>query len=360
MSKKTVAVGLSGGVDSAVSAYLLKQQGYNVFGIFMKNWEDDEFCPAQKDYEDVIQVCQQLDIPFYTVNFAKEYWDLVFQNLLSGLKLGLTPNPDILCNKYIKFDALMKKALSIGADYLATGHYADVAQDSNGFHLKKSFDSAKDQTYFLYTLKSEILEKVLFPLASLQKSEVRQIAKEQNLVNHAKKDSTGICFIGKRDFKSFVEEYIPHKKGLIVSVDGAVLGEHDGISYYTIGQRKGLGIGGPGSAWFVAEKNIERNEVILAQGEEHPALYSHTLTALSPSWVTNPPELFPFHCMAKIRYRQPEQECWIEKMDEESLTVRFAAPQRAITPSQSIVFYQNNLCIGGAIIKESGPSLWSS
>ncbi len=356
--KKRVAVGLSGGVDSSVSAYLLKKQGYDVFGIFMKNWEDDEECPAQKDYEDVIQVCKKLDIPFYTVNFAQEYWDLVFQDLLEGLKMGLTPNPDILCNKYIKFDALMKKAVSIGADYLATGHYAAALHEGENAFLKKPLDSSKDQTYFLYTLQSSTLEKVLFPLAELEKSLVRQIAKEQNLVNHDKKDSTGICFIGKRDFKSFIEEYIPPKKGLIVSIEGKILGKHDGIFYYTIGQRKGLGIGGPGSAWFVAGKDIEKNQVILAQGEEHPALYSRTLEAVSPSWVSAPPEKFPFRCKAKIRYRQPEQDCVIERMDDQKIFVRFDTPQRAITPSQSIVFYKEDFCLGGAIIKSAGPTLW--
>lgn len=349
--KITVAVGLSGGVDSSVAAYLLKRQGYNVIGIFMKNWEEDENCPAEADYQDVIQICQQLDIPFYTVNFAKEYYELVFQDLIDGLKKGLTPNPDILCNKFIKFDALLSKALAIGADYLATGHYAKVENLEGHYVLSKPKDEAKDQTYFLYTLKDSILKNVLFPLAELTKPQIRKIAEEANLITYNKKDSTGICFIGKRNFKDFIKEYIPMEKGIVKSINGKVLGEHDGVFYYTIGQRKGLGIGGEGAAWFVVDKNIQTNELILAQGEEHPALYGKSLTAIYPTWVTKTMTK-PFRCKAKIRYRQKEQDCIVTPIDEGKLLVEFDQPQRAITPSQSIVFYDETHCLGGAIILE--------
>lgn len=355
----TVAVGLSGGVDSSVCAYLLKKQRFNVIGIFMKNWEDDEECPAKEDFEDVVQICGKLGIPYYTVNFAKEYWDGVFQEFINGLKQGLTPNPDILCNKLIKFDVLLKKAKAIGADFLATGHYAKISHLDGAPLLTKPKDTSKDQTYFLYTLNKEILQSVLFPLEDLEKTQIREIAKEAGLVTHDKKDSTGICFIGKRDFKSFIEKYIPNKEGDFVSLDGKKLGKHDGAYYYTIGQRKGVGIGGKGPAWFVTGKNIETNEVFLAQGEDHPALFSDTLVAVFPSWMHlswNYP--LPFACKAKIRYRQPEQDCIIEKIESDKVYVRFLNPQRAITPSQSIVFYHNDICLGGAVILESGPSLY--
>lgn len=357
--KITVAVGLSGGVDSSVAAYLLKKQGYNVVGIFLKNWEDDEFCPAEADHKDVIKICDQLDIPFYTINFSKEYYDLVFQDLIQGLKAGVTPNPDILCNKYIKFDAMLNKALSIGANYLATGHYASIKKIGDSYFLSKPRDENKDQTYFLYTLKSETLKKVLFPLSEYSKPQIREIAKKEGLITFEKKDSTGICFIGKRNFKSFIEEYIPNKPGDILSVDGKLLGKHDGIFYYTIGQRKGLGIGGEGPAWFVVNKDVENNQLVLAQGKEHKALYSNSLTAIAPTWTSILVNK-NFECKAKIRYRQPEQECKVSIQEDGNVEVFFLKPQRAITPSQSIVFYKDNCCIGGAIIKQSGPSLYET
>lgn len=358
-SKKTVVVGMSGGVDSSVSALLLKEQGFHVIGMFMKNWEElttDGTCSSTKDFEDVMRVCEKIDIPYYSINFVKEYWDHVFTHFVEELKLGFTPNPDILCNREIKFQLFLQKALQIGADFLATGHYCQITSHEKP-SLLKAVDPEKDQTYFLYTLKEKILEKVLFPIGHLPKKEVREIAKKHGLATAQKKDSTGICFIGKRNFKEFISNYIPYQKGPFLSLDGKKLGEHEGMAYYTIGQRKGLGIGGPGDAWFVVDKNPELNAVYLVQGEEHPALYARELTATDVSWINEPP-IFPLQCKAKIRYRQPEQDCIIEQKKDNSLIVRFSSPQRAITPRQSIVFYDQNICLGGAMIKEKGFSLF--
>ena len=344
-SSTTVVVGMSGGVDSSVAAYLLKEQGYNVIGLFMKNWdEEDDQCPAAQDYQDVIAVCSKLDIPYYTINFVDEYYDNVFADFLEGLKQGITPNPDIFCNKEIKFKVFLDKAKEIGADYLATGHWAKVKDAS----LEKCSDENKDQTYFLYTLKSEQLKQVMFPLDNLNKTRVREIAKELGLITHDKKDSTGICFIGKRKFKDFIEKFIPKEKGNFVDENGKILGEHDGIAFYTIGQRKGLQIGGPGEAWYVAAKNTHKNEILLVQGEDHPKLLRETLDASSITWVNQVP-VFPLSCTAKIRYRQKEQACQVQK-NGDKLHVQFTDPQRAITPGQSVVFYKDNLCLGGAII----------
>ncbi|NGX38900.1 MAG: tRNA-specific 2-thiouridylase MnmA [Chlamydiae bacterium] len=350
---KKVVVGMSGGVDSSVSAYLLKQQGFEVIGLFMKNWEEKDpsgVCRSSEDYEDAARVCDLLSIPFYSVNFAKEYWDGVFSSFIEGLKLGYTPNPDILCNREIKFNVFFQKAKSLGADYLAMGHYCQT-QDGQ---LLKGADPGKDQSYFLYTLKEEILKEVLFPIGHLQKSEVRKIAKEQGLPVHDKKDSTGICFIGKRNFKEFISQYIPYTPGNFENSRGEVIGKHDGAAYYTIGQRKGLGIGGPGGAWFVVKKEMDRNVVVIEQGEDHPALLSQKLTAQEWTFIkedlTSP---LPFTCKAKIRYRQEEQACTIESIDSETMTVHFQGPQRAVTPHQSIVFYDGEVCLGGALIKSS-------
>ena len=358
-TKKTVVVGMSGGVDSSVSALLLKEQGFHVIGLFMKNWDEkktDGTCSATKDFEDVVKVCETLDIPYYSVNFIQEYWDFVFTQFLGELKKGFTPNPDILCNREIKFHLFFKKAMQIGADFLATGHYAQIISNPSPT-LVKGLDPGKDQTYFLYTLKENILHKVLFPIGHLHKKEVRALALKHNLATAEKKDSTGICFIGKRDFKEFISNYIPYQPGPFLTLDGKKLGEHEGMAYYTIGQRKGLGIGGPGEAWFVVDKDPDFNIVYLAQGEEHPSLYAHELTATEMSWVGSPPS-FPFSCKAKIRYRQPEQECILEKIDDNTLNVRFLTPQRAITSRQSIVFYQDSHCLGGAMIQKRGPSLY--
>jgi tRNA-specific 2-thiouridylase len=347
MKKKKVVIGMSGGVDSSVAALLLKEQGYDVVGLFMKNWEDSSgTCTSEADYQDVIRVCNTLDIPYYTVNFAREYWDDVFSLFLQDLKKGYTPNPDVLCNREIKFKALFQKARELGADYLATGHYAQTQEGQ----LLRSVDESKDQTYFLYTLKKSILENVLFPIGHLKKEQVRSIAQKHGLATATKKDSTGICFIGKRDFKAFISQYIPYQKGVFKTVSGRVIGEHEGVAFYTIGQRKGLKIGGPGQAWFVVAKNPSNNTVYVEQGQDHPALYHPFLTASDVSWISDTPPSFPFRCHAKIRYRQVDQECFIESIMDETLSVSFHVPQRAITPRQAIVFYDGPLCLGGGLI----------
>lgn len=345
---KTVVVGMSGGVDSSVSALLLKQAGYRVIGLFMKNWEEKDergVCTSTKDYEDVIKVCETLDIPYYSVNFVKEYWDHVFTHFVEELKLGYTPNPDILCNREIKFKCFFDKALQLGADFLATGHYC---QTENGA-LLKGLDPLKDQSYFLYTLKNEILKKVLFPIGHLEKTTVRALARAHGIPTAEKKDSTGICFIGKRDFKPFISQYISYQKGNFETLDGTVVGRHDGTAYYTIGQRKGLGVGGPGEAWFVVAKDVLRNVVVIEQGSDHPALYKQHIEATDITWVGAPPEL-PLSCTAKIRYRQADQACTITKIEGDRLFVSFDEPQRSVTPRQSIVFYQGALCLGGGMI----------
>ncbi|NGX33708.1 MAG: tRNA-specific 2-thiouridylase MnmA [Candidatus Anoxychlamydiales bacterium] len=352
MKKKVVAIGLSGGVDSSASAYLLKKQGYAVFALFMKNWQDENSdCSAQKDFEDVQKVCKTLDIEYYTINFEKEYLDLVFSTCLEEYKLGITPNPDILCNKEIKFNLFLKKALSLGADFLATGHYAQKQIIDDHIHLLKGVDPNKDQSYFLYTLKSEILKKIIFPIGHLTKKEVRKIAKDQNLSTHAKKDSTGICFIGKRKFSEFISKYINYTPGDIKSIEGQVLAKHVGLSFYTIGQRKGLKIGGKGNAWYVAKKDLKTNTLFVCQGENHKALFASKLLAKKLSFVVDDFSInTPYKCLAKIRYRQYDQECTIEKLEKDSIEVSFEKPQRAITEGQSIVFYKDNICLGGAII----------
>lgn len=354
--RSTIAVGLSGGVDSSVSAYLLKKAGFKVIGLFMKNWEESDAkgrCNASKDQEDASKVCDLLDIPFYTVNFTEEYYQEVFQDLLRGLKEGLTPNPDILCNKEIKFKLFLKKALALGADYLATGHYCQNIQKNGSYHLLKGKDANKDQTYFVYTLKQQELKHVLFPVGHLEKSEVREIAAKAQLPTFAKKDSTGICFIGKRNFKDFIAQYIPSEKGPILTTDGQKLGEHHGAIYYTLGQRKGLGIGGEGDAWFVVRKDVKNNTLYVAQGQDHPHLYTSRLKASLLSFVDMPPQNFPFRCSAKIRYRQEDQECIIEKIDNDTLYAVFPIKQRAVTTGQSVVFYQGKECLGGGVIKEA-------
>lgn len=348
--KKTVVVGMSGGVDSSVSALLLKQQGYNVIGLFMKNWEETDasgHCTSTQDFEDVVRVCETLDIPYYSVNFVQEYQDLVFSHFVEELKQGWTPNPDILCNREIKFQVFFQKALQIGADYLATGHYCQTNPEGLLF---KGADPGKDQTYFLYTLKKEILQKVLFPIGHLPKKEVRKIALEHGLATAEKKDSTGICFIGKRDFKEFISQYIPYQKGSFLTLDGKKIGEHEGMAYYTIGQRKGLSIGGPGEAWFVVDKDAKNNIVYVEQGENHPALYAKELTANEVTWIAPLTFSSPFVCKAKIRYRQPEEECTVTILENGSVHVHFLHPQRAITLRQSIVFYLGDQCLGGAMI----------
>ena len=343
-----IAVGMSGGVDSSVSALILKEMGYDVVGIFMKNWEDDEDdpCPAKQDYEDALAVAEKIGIPLYAFNFSQEYWDRVFTLFLDDLKAGYTPNPDILCNREIKFSVLFDKAKSLGVEKIATGHYARVTENNE---LSRGIDQGKDQSYFLYTLKDHILENVLFPIGALEKSLVREKAKKAGLDVATKRDSTGICFIGKRNFKEFLSKYMPPTKGVFQTPEGEVVGEHDGAWYYTIGQRKGMGIGGAGDAWFVADKDIKTHTVTVVQGENHPLLFSNELVATDITWITRPPSL-PFKCSAKIRYRQSDQLCTIYAAPNDTIKVKFDTPQRAVTPCQSVVFYKENICLGGGVI----------
>lgn len=358
---KTVVVGMSGGVDSSVSALLLKQQGYEVIGLFMKNWEDQDeqgVCQSAYDYEDVRRVCDQLDIPHYPINFVEEYRAQVFSQFLEDLKQGLTPNPDILCNREIKFKVFLEKALQLGASYLATGHYCQNERKEGGHELIKGVDANKDQTYFLYTINRSILKNVLFPVGGLEKSEVRRIARQHGLATSEKKDSTGICFIGERHFRSFLSQHLAMQPGNLETLDGKIVGKHMGVAYYTLGQRKGLGIGGAGDAWFVVGKQIERGVLFVAQGADHPALYCDELQAHQLSWVGEAPAQLPFSCYSKVRYRQADRPCIIQKIENGQAWVTFPQPQRAVTPGQSIVFYQGSVCLGGGVIKEAGPSYY--
>lgn len=348
---KKVVVAMSGGVDSSVALYLIKEQGYEPIGLFMKNWEEDSDgpCPAAQDFADVASVCEKLKVPYYAVNFSQEYYDLVFQDFLRDYERGLTPNPDILCNREIKFKYLLNKALDIGADLLATGHYA---RNLNGL-LGRGLDQNKDQSYFLYTLTLPILEKVLFPIGNLTKPEVRQIAESLGLSTAKKKDSTGICFIGKRDFRPFLSKYLSMKPGPLQTLSGKYVGMHEGACYYTIGQRRGLGIGGAGEPWFVVGKDVEKNIVFVEQGS-HPALFSKSLTAHEVSWVAGKPPANTFQATAKIRYRSNDAHCQVICREDGTLLVLFDEPQKAITPRQSVVFYQGEICLGGAMIISSG------
>lgn len=351
-----VIVAMSGGVDSSVSAYLMKQAGHEVIGLFMKNWQESDDlgqCTAQEDYQDVASVCERLGIPYYTVNFAQEYRDRVFNDFLQEYEQGFTPNPDILCNREIKFKVLWEKALSLGADFLATGHYCRKQMQNGKSHLLKGQDPNKDQSYFLYAIEGRVLDHVLFPIGELTKPQVRRLAKELNLRTHDKKDSTGICFIGKRDFRQFLAQYLAIQEGAVIDFDsGKQVGKHQGCAYYTIGQRKGLFIGGPGEPWFVAGKRINANELLVVQGQDHPALFAPELIANEIHWISEPPNQWPFKCTAKIRYRHLGAACTIWP-DPQGLRVVFDEKQRAITPRQSIVFYEGDRCLGGAMILTS-------
>ncbi|BGE82257.1 tRNA-specific 2-thiouridylase MnmA [Staphylococcus petrasii] len=351
-----VVVGMSGGVDSSVTAHVLKEQGYDVIGIFMKNWDDTDengVCTATEDYNDVIAVCNQIGIPYYAVNFEQEYWDKVFTYFLDEYKKGRTPNPDVMCNKEIKFKAFLEHALKLGADYVATGHYARIRRHEDGHvEMLRGVDNNKDQTYFLNQLSQQQLSKVMFPIGDIEKKEVRRIAEEQDLATAKKKDSTGICFIGERNFKSFLSQYLPAQSGEMRTLDGKKMGMHSGLMYYTIGQRHGLGIGGDGDPWFVVGKNLQDNVLYVEQGFHHDALYSDYLIASDFSFV-NPVDLEEgFECTAKFRYRQKDTKVFVQKESDNSIRVTFDEPVRAITPGQAVVFYDGEVCLGGATIDD--------
>jgi tRNA-uridine 2-sulfurtransferase len=356
MNKPFVIVGMSGGVDSSVTALLLQQQGYRVEGLFMKNWDEDDgtdYCTAKQDLADAAKVCERLGIKLHTANFAAEYWDNVFEHFLAEYKAGRTPNPDILCNREIKFKVFLEYAEILGADQIATGHYVR-RQDRDGHTwLLKGLDNNKDQSYFLHAVDESALARSLFPVGELVKSEVRKLAQAHDLVTHSKKDSTGICFIGERRFKDFLQQYLPAQPGNIETDDGKVIGTHLGLMYHTIGQRQGLGIGGVKGAneepWYVAVKDLERNVLVVVQGTDHPLLYSKSLTTSTLHWINGEPNLDTLF-MAKTRYRQPDQACRIEKTAQ-GYKMTFEAPQRAVTPGQSAVIYDGEICLGGGVIE---------
>ncbi|MDR3159387.1 MAG: tRNA 2-thiouridine(34) synthase MnmA [Zoogloeaceae bacterium] len=367
MSERTVIVGLSGGVDSSVAALLLKQQGYRVLGLFMKNWEDDDddaYCAARQDLLDVMSVADVLGIDVEVVNFAAEYRERVFAEFLREYQAGRTPNPDVLCNSEIKFKAFLEHALSLGADYIATGHYADARENAGSYQLLKAADGGKDQSYFLYRLNQAQLARTLFPLARLYKREVRKIAVGAGLHVALKKDSTGICFIGERPFKAFLSRYLPPQKGEIRRLDDDLpLGEHDGLMYHTIGQRKGLRIGGrketgkPGgehAAWFVAGKDLARNVLYVVQGHDHPALLRDRLIARQLSWIARQAPHPRWVYAAKPRYRSEDAPCVLASVEDAGCALDFAQPQWALTPGQSVVIYEGRVCLGGGVIESAG------
>lgn len=361
--KKRVVLGLSGGVDSAVAAYLLKEQGYEVIGVFMRNWDsslnndilgnptnNDDVCPQEKDYQDAINVANHLGIEIRRVDFIKEYWDQVFTYFIEEYAKGRTPNPDILCNKHIKFKAFLDYAMSIGADYIATGHYARIIHEQDKSIMLKGIDMNKDQTYFLCQLSQQQIQNALFPVGELTKPQVRELAISLNLPVAHKKDSTGICFIGERDFKEFLKNYIPAKPGKMVDiVSKKIIGEHQGIMYYTIGQRKGLNIGGATAPWFVCGKDYDQNILYIAQGNESDWLHSDGALISDMNWILNP-EQQAFHCQAKFRYRQKDNEVTVKIIDDEHVYVAFDKPIKAVTPGQAAVFYDGDVCLGGGTI----------
>ncbi|WKS82427.1 tRNA 2-thiouridine(34) synthase MnmA [Edwardsiella tarda] len=358
-SQKKVIVGMSGGVDSSVSAYLLQQQGYQVAGLFMKNWEEDdndEYCSAAADLADAQAVCDKLGIELHTVNFAAEYWDNVFELFLQEYRAGRTPNPDILCNKEIKFKAFLEFAAEdLGADYIATGHYVRRRDIDGTTQLLRGVDANKDQSYFLYTLSHQQVAQSLFPVGELEKPEVRRIATQLDLATAKKKDSTGICFIGERKFRDFLGRYLPAQPGKIITVDGQEIGEHQGLMYHTLGQRKGLGIGGTKEGneepWYVVDKDVANNVLLVAQGHDHPRLFSNGLIAQQLHWVERRPLTAELRCTVKTRYRQADIPCRVIPIDETRIEVRFDQPVAAVTPGQSAVFYQDEVCLGGGIIE---------
>ncbi len=356
MSRPFVIVGMSGGVDSSVAAWLLLQQGYEVQGLFMSNWDEDEdgYCTAAEDFQDARKVCDQLGIPLHKVSFAGEYRERVFEYFLSEYRAGRTPNPDVLCNREIKFGVCFDYARRLGAEWVATGHYARVGHEP--VRLLRAIDSTKDQSYFLHAMPADALARTLFPIGNLQKTEVRAKARELLLPVFDKKDSTGICFIGERPFAEFLERYLPAQPGTIETIDGKTLGTHRGLMYYTLGQRQGLQIGGRADAseapWYVADKDLERNVLIVVQGHDHPALLRSELLAAQLAWVAGAPPSSEFRCTAKIRYRQADQAAEVRCRANGTCEVRFDEPQRAVTPGQYVVFYQDDVCLGGGVIEK--------
>ena len=364
---KKVVVGMSGGVDSSVAAILLKKQGYEVIGLFMRNWDsslnndylgnpnlNNNICPQEQDYNDALEVCKKLDIPLHRVDFVKEYWDNVFTYFLNELKCGRTPNPDIMCNKYIKFDSFIKEAKKLGADYIATGHYARIKEGE----LLRGVDDNKDQTYFLSQLSKKQLENVLFPIGDIEKPEVRKIALEYDLITAKKKDSTGICFIGERNFKEFLKNYLPSKPGKVVDIEtNRVVGEHQGLMYYTIGQRKGLNIGGNTDKMFVVGKDLNKNILYISFGDDTEYLKSDSCLVSNINFIS---DLRPDKCTAKFRYRQKDIDVRLEYLDDGNIMVHYK-DVKAVTPGQACVFYQDEICLGGGIIEEvrkDNKKLW--
>ena len=350
-----IVVGLSGGVDSSVAALLLKRAGHEVIGVFMKNWEEKDengVCTSETDWADVRSVCEKIDIPYYAVNFVREYYDRVFSYFLEEYKKGRTPNPDVLCNREIKFRAFLDFAMTLGADAIATGHFCRLGEDAQGRKtLLRGIDPAKDQSYFLYMLGQQALSKAVFPVGGMTKAEVRQTARAAGLVTSGKKDSTGVCFIGERRFKPFLQQFLPAQPGVMQTPEGKVVGQHEGLMYYTLGQRRGLGIGGAGTGerWFVLQKDMEHNVLVVAQGADHPLLYSSTALGSGLTWISGEAPGMSFDCTCKYRYRQPDQPVHVELYGDGQVIVTAREPQRAVTPGQSMVFYQGDCCLGGAV-----------
>jgi tRNA-specific 2-thiouridylase len=362
-----VVVGLSGGVDSSVSAWLLKQQGFDVVGLFMKNWEDDddgEYCSTRQDWLDAVSVADRIGIDIEAVNFASEYKDRVFAEFLREYAAGRTPNPDVLCNAEIKFKAFLDHAIRLGAEKIATGHYARVRETAQGFELLRGLDPSKDQSYFLHRLNQAQLSKTMFPVGELHKSEVRRIAAEIGLHNARKKDSTGICFIGERPFREFLNRYLPTTPGPMKTPDGRVIGQHMGLAFYTLGQRKGIGLGGSkdgsGEPWFVAHKDMASNSLVVAQGHDHPSLLSSSLQAADVTWVAGRAPAHAIALSAKTRYRQADSACHMRQLDAAGFTLAFETPQWATTPGQSAVVYAGDRCLGGGIITAAAGAMFDA
>jgi tRNA-specific 2-thiouridylase len=356
-TSELIVIGMSGGVDSSVAAWLLQQQGYEVHGLFMSNWDDDDtYCTAAQDYQDARQVCAQLQIPLHKVDFSAEYRQRVFEHFLAEYQAGRTPNPDVLCNREIKFGVCFDYARRLGADLVATGHYARIGS-THAPQLLKAVDPAKDQSYFLHSVSADALARTRFPIGELPKSQVRHMAQQLTLPVFDKKDSTGICFIGERPFREFLQRYLPAQPGDIETLEGRILGQHHGLMYYTLGQRQGLGIGGDaqssGAPWYVAGKDLARNALQVVQGEDHPALLQRGLTGIQARWIAGSPPATQFACTAKVRFRQPDQQCQVQVLAPDRCEVRFATLQRAITPGQYVVFYQDDVCLGGAVIEHA-------